>query len=81
MQMNMRQQELFDRLENALNYISDNPKTAAEVNLMFEDLVISFEEIASDLRATSDEQEAKILKGLIHSVKYPQEPLRRLEKI
>ena len=67
--MDVRQQDLFTRLEDALSYISKSPKTAAEVILIFEDLVISLEEIAGDLKATSDEQEARILRDLVDMVK------------
>jgi len=64
--MDLRQQDLLDRLTNVLDFISGSPKTASEVNLIFEDLVTSFEEIAGDLRATPDEQEAITLQNLVH---------------
>lgn len=65
--MNVRHQELFDRLRSALDNISGSPKTAAEVSLIFEDLVVSLEEIATDLKMTSDDQTAATLKAIIHT--------------
>ena len=63
--MNTKRQELFERLKNALDDISKSPKTAAEVTLLFEDLVVSFEEIASDLKTISDEETAATLRTIV----------------
>ena len=65
--MNVGKQELFDRLMKALSSISQNPKTATEVNRILEDFVISLEEIVDDLKATSDEQTAAALRMIIHA--------------
>jgi len=65
--MNARQQELFNRLENVLNNISGNPETATQVTSLFEDFVISFEEIATDLEAISDEEMAATLRAIVHA--------------
>jgi hypothetical protein len=66
--MNTKQQDLFSRLENALDNISKSPKTAVEVTMIFEGFVASFEEIAEDLSATPDEQTAKALREIIHGI-------------
>ena len=65
--MNVRQQELFDRLKEALDKISGSPETAAQVDALFEDFVISFEEIAADLKTTSDEDLAATLRAIVHA--------------
>ncbi len=65
--MNARQQELFDRLKEALDNISGSPETADQVITLLEDLVISFEEIAADLETTSDEETAATLKSIIQT--------------
>ena len=63
--MNARQQELFERLKSALDEISKSSETSAQVNSLFEDFVFSFEEIATDLKQTSDEETAAILKAIV----------------
>ena len=65
--MNTEQQALFDRLKNALDNISTSPKTAAEVALIFKDMVISFEEIAADLKTESDAETATTLKTIVQT--------------
>ncbi len=64
--MNTEQQRLLERLKNALDDISKSPATAAEVVPLFEDLVVSFEQIADDLKTISDEETASTLKAIIH---------------
>ncbi len=66
--MNTKNQELVTRLEKALDNISGNPKTEAIVASLFTDLVISFEEIASDLKQTSDQETAASLEAMIATV-------------
>lgn len=66
--MNTKHQELVVRLKKALDNISGNPKTEAVVTPLLRDLVISFEEIASDLKQTSDQETAAILKAMIKEV-------------
>ena len=63
--MNTKRQKLFERLRNVLDDISRSPSTAAEVALLFEDLVASFEEIASDLKTISDEETAATLRSIV----------------
>ncbi|MFC1715579.1 hypothetical protein ACFL6S_18050 [Candidatus Poribacteria bacterium] len=63
--MDARQQEIFDRLKKVLDDISKSPKTAAQVALLFEDFVASCEQIAIDLKETSDEETAAILKAIV----------------
>lgn len=63
--MNTKQQKLLDQLKNALNSISKSPATSAEVELIFEDFVISLEEIAYDLKTMPDEEVAANLKAII----------------
>jgi hypothetical protein len=63
--MNIKHQELVARLKKALDNISGNPQTEAAVTLLFRDLVVSFEEIASDLKQTPDQETAAILKAMI----------------
>ena len=63
--MNTERQKLFERLRNALDNISKSPSTEAEVILLFEDLVTSFEEIASDLKMMSDEETAATLRSIV----------------
>ncbi len=65
--MDARQQKIFDRLKKVLDDISKSPKTAAQVALLFEDFVTSFEEIAMDLKKTSDEETAATLKAIVHA--------------
>ncbi len=65
--MNTKQQKLLDRLKDALGEISKSPETAAEVTLIFEEMVISFEEIASDLKTESDEETATALKTIVQA--------------
>jgi hypothetical protein len=55
----MSQTDLFERLKRAMNTISKNPKTLAEVSFLFEDFVVSMEEIAYDLTTDSDERVAE----------------------
>ena len=66
--MNTEHQELVARLKKALDNISGNPKTESIVALLFRDLVISFEKIASDLKQTSDQKTAAILKAMIEAM-------------
>jgi len=54
----MPQIGLFERLKRAMNTISENPKTLAEVSFLFEEFVASVEEIADDLGTDSDEHVA-----------------------
>ena len=65
--MNTRQKELFERLRDALDTISKSPETADEVALLFEDFVITFEEIAGDLETTSDKETAATLKEIVNA--------------
>ena len=55
----MLQIGLFERLKRAMNTISENPKTLAEVSFLFEEFVASIEEIAHDLGTDSDEHVAE----------------------
>ncbi len=64
----MMQKESFERLKKAMDVISSNPKTAAEVSLLFEEFVASIEEIACDLATISDEQVAENLKECVSAV-------------
>ena len=64
--MNTERQKLFKRLKDVLDDISKSPATAAEVDLLFEDLVVSFEEIAADLKMMSDEETAANLKMIVN---------------
>jgi len=66
--MHAKQQELVSRLKKAMNDISRDPETEAEVIPLLRDLVISFEEIASDLKQTSDQEIAAILKAAVKAV-------------
>lgn len=66
--MNTEHQELVARLKKALDNISGNPKTESIVALLFRDLVISFEKIASDLKQNSDQKTAAILKAMIEAM-------------
>ncbi len=65
--MNAEERKLFARLEKALSSISQNPKTAAEIVRIFDDFVISLEDIVDDLEATSDEQTAATLRAILHA--------------
>jgi hypothetical protein len=64
----MMQKESFERLKKAMDVISNNPKTAAEVSLLFEEFVASIEEIACDLATISDEQVAENLKECVSAI-------------
>ena len=63
--MNARQQKLFDQLKKVLDNISKSPKTSAQVTLLLEDFVTSLEEIAIDVKETSDEETAATLKAIV----------------
>ena len=63
--MNARQQKLFDQLKKVLDNISKSPKTSAQVTLLLEDFLISLEEIAIDLKETSDAETAATLKAIV----------------
>ncbi len=63
--MNTDLQKLLDRLKKTFPDISQTPKTATQMALLLEDLVISFEQIAADLRKISDEEIAATLKAMI----------------
>ncbi len=63
--MNARQQELFDRMKKVLDDISKSPRTLTQVTLLLEDFLISLEEIAIDLKETSDEETAATLKAIV----------------
>jgi len=65
--MNAGEQELLDRLNKVLSSISQNPKTATEVLRIFEDFVVSLEEIADELDASSDERTAATLRAILHA--------------
>ena len=65
--MNARQQELFERLKSVLDEISKSPETSTQVISLFEDFVLSFEEIAMDLKEASDKETAAILKAIVHA--------------
>ena len=65
--MNAEEQKLFARLEKALSSISQNPKTAVEVTRIFDDFVVSLEDIVDDLETTSDEQTAATLRAILHA--------------
>ena len=65
--MNAGEQKLFERLKKVLSSISQNPKTAIEVTRIFEDFVVSLEEIADELDATSDERTAATLRAILHA--------------
>ena len=62
----MNQKELLNRLRIAMDGISRNPKTAVEVAPLFEDFVVSMEEIAHDLETATDEQVAKDLEEVLN---------------
>lgn len=51
--MNVKQQELFSRLENVVDNILKNPKMAVDVGVIFENFVASFEKLTDDLATTS----------------------------
>ena len=55
----MLQRGLSERLERAMNTISENPKTLSEVSFLFEEFVASMEQIAYDLTIDSDENVAE----------------------
>lgn len=55
----MLQTDLFKRLKRAMDTISENPKTLAEVSFLFGEFVASIEEIAHDLAIDSDEHVAE----------------------
>jgi len=61
----MSQRELFDRLRKAMNSISEHPKTAAQMTSIFEEFVVSVEEIACDLETMSDDQVGRNLEEII----------------
>ena len=63
--MNARQQELFDRMKKVLDDISKSPRTLTQVTLLLEDFLISLEEIAIDLKETSDAETAATLKAIV----------------
>ncbi len=63
--MNTKHQNLITRLKRALDNISENPKTEAVVELLLTELVVSFEEIVSDLKQTSDQETATVLESII----------------
>lgn len=65
--MNAEEQKLFARLEKALNSISQNSETAVEVTRIFDDFVISLEDIVDDLETTPDEQTAATLRAILHA--------------
>jgi len=64
--VDMNQKELLNRLRIAMDGISRNPKTAVEVAPLFEDFVVSMEEIAHDLETATDEQVAKDLEEVLN---------------
>ena len=66
--MDRNQKKLFGRLKVAVDIISKNPITAAEISYLFKDFVTSMEEIAYDLEEKSDEQVAKDLKEIFCSI-------------
>ena len=66
--MNSTQQKLFSRLRMALDNISESPETAEVVARIFENFVISIEDIVDDLKATPDIEVAAILKAIVNSV-------------
>ncbi len=66
--VDMNQRELLERLKVAMDGISRNPKTAAEVAPLFEDFVVSMEEIAHDLGTATDEQVARDLEEVFNQV-------------
>jgi len=55
----MLQTDLFERLKRAMDTISENPKTLAEVSFLFGEFVASMEEIAYDVMTDSDERVAE----------------------
>ena len=63
--MGRNKEELLDRLKIAVDIISKNSITAAEISCLLRDFVASMEEIAHDLEAKSDEQVAKDLEEII----------------
>jgi hypothetical protein len=65
--MNDKHQELFDRLKKATDIIWKNPRTSAEVLVIFEEFVSSLEQIAADLSIISDKQIAEDLDEIIRS--------------
>ncbi len=65
--MNDKQKELFDRLKKATDIIRENPKTANEVIIIFQEFVSSIERIAADLTIGIDEQVAGNLREIIRS--------------
>ena len=61
----MSQRELFDRLRKAMRSISEHPKTAAQMASIFEEFVVSVEEIACDLETMSDDQVGRKLEEIV----------------
>ena len=66
--MNSTQQKLFSRLKIALDNISESPETADIVATIFENFVISIEDIVDDLKATPDIEVAAILRAIVNLV-------------
>ena len=66
--MNSTQQKLFSRLRKTIDNISESPETAAVVTRIFENFVISIEDIVDDLKTTPDIEVAANLKAIIDSV-------------
>ena len=70
----MLQISLFKRLRKAMDTISENPKTLAEVSFLFEEFVFSMEEIAHDLVTNSDEcvaENVKEVAAVLHKIDNP----------
>lgn len=68
--MNVKQQKLLNRLESVLDAISECPATSAEATVLFEDFVITFEEIANDLKTTSDKETANTLRMIVRAANW-----------
>ena len=67
----MFQTYLFERLKMAMDTISKNPKTSAEVSFLLEEFVASIEEIAHDLSTDSDECVAENVNAILQGIDNP----------
>ena len=70
----MLQIDPFERLKRAMDTISENPKTLAEVSFLFEEFVASIEEIAHDLAIDSDEfvaENVREIAAVLHKIDNP----------
>ncbi len=69
--MSPTQTKLLARLRIALDIISKSTETESEMTAFLTDVIFSFEEVASDLLETSDEQIASDLKEIMNAASIP----------